>query len=320
MIKLTMKFHKIITIGIQEFKLNNKYWDKIDEMSDQRVNLPKDSPYINKELPDADCILTGFGVTVDKKVIDNAPNLKYIGALATGYGGIDSSYAKTKNIVVSNIPGYATEGVTEFVFAVILNQIRDLEKGKTQAKEGNYSEAGFNPIEIKGKVFGILGMGRIGARVAELANCFGADVKYWSRKRKENADSAGIKYDDVDALIAQADFLSLHLSSGKETENFLNAERLAKIKSGAIVVNTAPMELVDLDALEERLKTGDITFILDHADEMSKEDLARLSKYGNCIIYPPIAYVTKEASIAKQEIFISNIEHFLKGSPINKVS
>ena len=80
------------------------------------------------------------------------------------------------------------------------------------------------------------------------------------------------------------------------------------------------MELVDINALAERLAKGDITFILDHSDEMRKEDLERLSKYQNCIIYPPIAYITAEARIAKQRIFLKNIEGFLKGSPINTVS
>ena len=80
------------------------------------------------------------------------------------------------------------------------------------------------------------------------------------------------------------------------------------------------MELVDIYALEIRLKAKDITFILDHSDEMTKENLERLSKYANCIIYPPIGCITKEAEINKQEIFIGNIENFLQGLPTNKVN
>lgn len=312
-----MRFKKILTIELPPFKLDKKYWDKIDQLSEKRINLEKDSPEIIPQLRDADCILTGFGIKVGKEEIDNAPNLKYVGVLATGYGGVDTAYAKSKNIVVTNVPGYATESVAEFVFAVILNHIRELEKGKNQARNGNYSEAGFSAFEIKNKVFGILGLGRIGARVAELARCFGADVQYWSRNRKKELE--GIKYVNTDTLVSQADFLSLHFSLCKDTEKFLNKERISRIKSGAIVVNTAPMELVDLDALEKRLAKGDITFILDHADEMTKENLARLQKYDNCVIYPPIAYVSKEASLTKQEIFAKNIEDFLKGKPINKV-
>jgi len=100
----------------------------------------------------------------------------------------------------------------------------------------------------------------------------------------------------------------------------LNEERIQKIKKGAVVINTAPMELVDVHALEKRLEVGDITLILDHSDEMSQENINRLSKFKNCIIYPPIAYITKEAGIAKQEIFVGNIESFLKGSSTNQVN
>lgn len=313
-----MKFKKILTIELPEFKLEKKYWDKIDEFSNIRVNLSKESLQIHKELSDTDCILTGFGIKIDKEIIDKAPKLKYVGVLATGFGGVDTSLCQKKNIIVTNVPGYATESVAEFVFAVILDHIRDLERGKNQAKEGNCSEAGFQAIEIKDKVFGVLGMGRIGTRVAELAKCFGADVRYWSRNRKK--ELKGIKYANTDTLVSQADFLSLHISLCRDTEKFLNKERIARIKSGAIVVNTAPMELVDLDALEKRLAKGDITFILDHADEMTRQDLERLSKYKNCIIYPPIGYISKEASVTKQITFVDNIRNFLKGKPSNRVN
>jgi glycerate dehydrogenase len=121
-------------------------------------------------------------------------------------------------------------------------------------------------------------------------------------------------------LIPECDFLSIHFAQTKDTERFLNGKRIQNIKKGAIVINTTPMEMVDIDALERRLRKGDITFILDHSDEMNEEDLKKLSKHRNCIIYPPIAYITKEARIAKQEIFIGNIENFLKGSPTNKVN
>lgn len=221
---------------------------------------------------------------------------------------------------MTNLPGYNTESVAEFVFAAILEYIRELERGKKQAREGNYSESGFSPIEIKGKVFGIFGAGKIGSRVAEIAQVFGAEVRYWSRNRNRELESKGILYEEADALISKCDFLSLHLAQASETENFLNQSRIQMIKRGAIVVNTAPMELVDTDALEKRLQVGDMTFIMDHSDETSQSDLERLSKYSNCVIYPPIAYVSKEARMAKQEIFVSNIENFLEGKPTNVVN
>lgn len=320
MFGIVAKFNKILTINIPEFKLEKRYWDEIGKLADKRVDLPKDSLEIKTELKDADCVLIGFGVKMGKDEIDMAPKLKYIGSLATGYGGVDTKYAKARNIVVTNIPGYCTQGVAEFVIAIILNQLRDLGRGIKQVKEGNYSEAGFSPTEIKGKIFGVLGAGRIGTRVAELAKGFGADVRYWSRNKKGELESKGVKYQEADILIPMADFLSLNFSLCPDTTEFLNEKRISKIKSGAIVVNAAPMELVNLKALEKRLQKGDITFILDHSDEMTPENIAKLMKYDNCVIYPPIGYVTKEAGVAKQEIFVDNLENFLKGKPVNRVN
>jgi phosphoglycerate dehydrogenase-like enzyme len=100
----------------------------------------------------------------------------------------------------------------------------------------------------------------------------------------------------------------------------MNDTRIKRIKSGALLLNLAPNELVDFVALEKRLAKGDIVYIADHSDEMTPEQIKLLSKHKNCILYPPIGYTTKEATMGKQEIFVKNIENFLKGSPTNKVN
>jgi len=317
-----MRFKKILILGIRQDSLTKETWERIDRLTEKKVLLPADSKNIQKHLSNTDCLLVSLGTTVDKGIIDRAPNLKYIGILGTGYGRIDDSHAAKKGITVCNIPGYSTEAVAEFAFAVILECLRELERGKNQARKGDYSEATFfNVYEIKNKVFGVIGLGRIGSRIAEIAHDgFEADTRYWSIRRKKSYERKGIKYQKVEALIKESDFLSLNLAYNKETEHFLNNQRIKLIKPDAVVINLAPMELVDIDALERRLKVGDITFILDHSDELSPANAKRLSKYKNCILYPPIAYTTREATVAKQEIFVQNLESFLKGKPINRVN
>ena len=314
-----MTFRKIVSINIDESKLDSENWKRIDSFTEKRVILQKNSPEIKQNLIDADCLLVGFGVKVGKDILDSTP-LKYVGMLGTGYGNIDVDYAKRKNVVVTNVPGYATEAVAELVFGMILNHIRELEKARRRASEKDYSDLEYFSSEIKNKTFGIIGPGRIGTRVAELALAFGAKVIYWSRTRNKDIEMKGAKYEDVETLIPKSDFLSLHLALTKDTENFLNEDKIQKIKNGAVVINTAPMELIDMNSLEKRLGKGDMTFIMDHSDEMSEENLSKISKFKSCIIYPPIGYGTKEAGIAKQEIFVDNIESFLKGSPTNKVN
>ncbi len=313
-----MKFKQILTIGIDESDLSGEYWKRIDDCAEKRVSLPKDSLQIKEYLTGSDCLLVKFN-PVSKEWIDGIPNLKYIGVLATGYGKIPTDYTKEKGVVVTNVPGYSTESVAEFVFAVLLENLRELSRAKIEGGKGNYSEAGFFATEIKNKSFAVIGAGRIGTRVAEIAQGFGADVRYWDRNNKKELEAKGVKLENIDNIFSKSDIVSVHLALTKETQDFFNSERINSFKKGVIIVNTAPMELFDLGALERRLEEGGITFILDHSDEMKKEDLNRVSKYKNCVIYPPIAYISDEARINKQEIFIDNLKSFLDGELKNKV-
>ncbi|MFC2174972.1 2-hydroxyacid dehydrogenase [archaeon] len=315
-----MELNKILLVGYTEETLEPKQWERLDGLAKGRVLLPKDSPEIPAHSADTDCLLVKLGATVDKDLMDSMPNLKYIGMLGTGCGRIDLAHAASNGITVSNLVGYSTESVAELVFALILEHIREIEKAKAQAREGNYSEDGFEPYEIKNKAFGVVGLGRIGARTAEIAlNGFGADVRYWSRTRKEEQEKNGVKYQGLDALLGEVDFVSIHMEANKETNGFFGPELIQKIKPGAVVVNTAPMDLVDTSALANRLAKGDITFILDHSDELSEADAQELSKYKNCVMYPPIGYISKEATLAKLDMFVDNIQNFLEGKPTNVV-
>ena len=316
-----MKFQKILMIGFSKADLGDKDWKRLNKLSKSVFLIPKEDPKIPSHLSNTDCLLVKLGAAVDQSIIDKTPNLKYIGMFGTGYGRIDTAYAKRKRIAVCNIAGYSTEGVAELAFGILIEYLRELERAKSQARKGEYSEATFTGTEIKRKKFGVIGLGRIGGRIAEIAlKGFNAQVSYWSRKRKKRVEEMGIKYKELNSVLKESDFLSINLSYTPETESFLNRDRIKLIKKGAVIINLAPMELVDIDSLEKRLQSSDITFILDHSDELSKEQAKQLSRYKNCIMYPPIGYITKEATQAKRGMFIDNLENFLKGSPTNKVN
>lgn len=316
-----MKFKKILTVGINKSQLDPTTWDKIDALTEKRISLAEDDRQIDKHLLDADCLLVTFN-KADKQMIDKAPNLKYIGALATGVGKIDTNYATSKKIVVTNIPGYSTEAVAELVFAVLLENLRDISRAKIESKQKRTSEDNFSGKEIKGKKFGVIGLGRIGTRVAQLAKAFEADVVYWSRNRKPKEEKNGIKYVSLDELLKNSEIISLNLALNKETENIMNKSKIKIIKSGGIIINTAPLELLDLNALELRLKSGDLTFIFDHTDpgDISDKDLKMLRQYDSCITYPVLGYITDGARAAKQEIFVDNLKKYLAKKPTNKVN
>ncbi len=312
-----MKFKKALLIGITESSLEEEYWKQLESSIEKKVYLEKDSLDIEKEIEDADCLLLAFATPVTEELIDKAKNLKYIGQFSTAFGKVDVDYAKSKGIPVSNLAGFSTESVAEFTIAAILEAIRGLEIGKQRGRELNVDESGVKAWEIKGKTFGILGLGRIGTRVAEIAKGFGANVVYWSRNKR---DVSEFEYMELDQLVANSDFLSIHLAEAPETVKIMNIERFTSLKPNCVLINTCPMELIDLGGLTSRLAKNDIIFILDHSDEMKKEDLEKLSKYENSIIYPPMAYISEEAKVKRQEMFVSNIENFLKGVPTNVVN
>lgn len=163
-------------------------------------------------------------------------------------------------------------------------------------------------------------MGNIGNRVAQIASSFGANVYYWSKSKKPQAIETNISYLPLEQLISECDIISLNLALNNETEEILNKKLIKNIKPNSIFINLSPMELVNFDSLYNRLLKNDLTLILDHSDEMTKDQLDKLLPLSNAIVYPPIAYLTDEATELKQQIFIDNIINFIDGTPTNKVN
>lgn len=299
-------------------ELEESYWKELDALANKRVITDQETAIT--EHADADTVLVKLGAKFSKEQIDKFPNLKYIGMLGTGYGGIDSEYAASKGITVTNIADYATEGVAEFTFGILIEWCRGVSRALGMAWDGVYEDDEHPGIEIKGKKFGVIGLGNIGRRTAELAQAFGCDVSYWSRTHKEDAEAKGIKYQELDDLLANSDIITLNLALNSETEGIINADRIAKLKTNTIFINPSPMELVDFDALVGRLNKQEIVFMLDHSDEMTKEQLEVIKPLNTCKVYPAIAYLTREASQLKKRIYIDNIKNFLEGKPTNKVN
>lgn len=316
------KFKKAIFLNYSGSELWSQYWNRVDQIAQNKVLIHVSDPKLPNELKTADALLLKpVGDKINKEFIDMVPNLRYIGMMGTGIGGIDTAYCQPKKITVTNVRDYATEGVAEITFGMIFDQIREIERAKKVARQGDYSGSNFKGFEIKGKNFGIIGLGHIGYRIAEIAKAFGADVRYWSRNRKTAEEtSLGIEYMDINKLLETSDFITLNLTYVSETKNFLNANRMVRIQKGAVVVNSSPMELVDFKALVKRLSQNDLTFMFDHSDELEPEKLVLLKKYSNCIIHLPIGFTTNEATATKQAIFLDNMESFLQGLPKNAVN
>ncbi len=310
-----MKFNKILVTWFSEWELNSPFWDRLKNISNKIVFTDKKDWDIIPLLWDVDCLFVKFnGVTQD--MIDAAPWLKYIWVNSTWYGKVDVEYVKSKKIIVTNVPWYSTSSVAELTFGILLEHIRDLSRARANGWSWNYDESSFHATEISWKEFWVLWLGAIWRHTAEIAKWFWANVSYWSKSKKEVAEC---EYMSLESILTNSDIISINIALNSETENLLDNDQINLIKSWTIVINTSPMELIDIDALASRLSKWDITFILDHADEMKQQDIDKISKYSNCIIYPPIWYISNEASLNKQEIFVSNIESFVQWDRQNQV-
>lgn len=313
-----MKFKKAILINIVESHFDQKYWDKIDELVETRVSLDRDDPKLFDKLKDADLLLLGFQVPIGKDIIDAMPNLKLINILATAYGTVDLEAANARGIPVCNLASYSTEAVAEFTIAAILYELRGMAEATRRADDGDWNFTGIRARELKDSRFGVIGLGNIGNRVAEIAQGFGANVSYWSRSKKD----VDFKYEkDLSSLIANNDIISINVAETDDTIGLLNSDNIPLIPKDGILISTVPPSVVNTDALTLRLAKGDITFVfVNHPYPFLEPELAKINDYANVTGYPAIGFITDEARIAKQEVFIANLSSFINGNTQNQVS
>lgn len=271
---------------------------------------------------EADMVLTNK-VVVSREVMDQLPHLKYIGVLATGYNVVDIEAAHQRGITVTNVPAYSTESVAQMVFAHLLTVTNRTEHYAQENRQGRWSRNAdfcywdFSHMELAGKTFGIVGLGNIGRRVAEIALAFGMKVKAVSSK---TTLPAGIEKVSLEALLATADVLSLHCPLTDSTRHLINADTLAKMKSSAILINTGRGPLIDDQAVADALADGRLAaFCADVLTQEPPQADNPLLKLPNAFITPHIAWASKEARVRLIQVATSNVRAFLSGTPQNVV-
>lgn len=272
---------------------------------------------------DADIVLTNK-VILSRDVIARLPRLRYIGVLATGYNVVDLTAARERGIVVTNIPAYSTESVAQMVFAHLLTvtnrvehyAIANRQRRWSACPDFSYSDTPLT--ELAGKTFGIVGLGHIGQRVAEIALAFGMRVQALTSKQTL---PDGVTKVSFGQLLASSDVLSLHCPLTEETRHLIDREAMQQIKRGAILINTGRGPLVDEAAVAKALATGRLAAFC--ADVLSTEPPASdnpLLSMPNAFITPHIAWATREARERLIRIATDNVRAFLQGHPQNTVS
>ena len=245
--------------------------------------------------------------------------------LATGYNNIDTEYAHKHEIVVSNIPSYSTESVVQMTFAHIFNITNQISHYASEVRTGQWSQ---NPDfcywntplqELAGRTLGIIGLGNIGMRVAQVAHCLGMDVFALTSKEKDQLPT-GVQKTTLEGLLGVADILTLHCPLSPDTYHLINEERLAMMREGAILINTSRGALVDEQAVANALESGRLQAY--GADVMSKEPpLADnpLLRQAHAHLTPHIAWATLEARKRLIKTGIENVKAFVEGQPQNIV-
>lgn len=275
---------------------------------------------------DADILVTNKTVlTAD--IISQLPKLKYISTLATGYNVIDTTYAAEKNIVVSNIPAYSTDGVAQLVFALILEIVNHVALHNKSVKDGDWCKSEHfcywkAPIsELASKTFGIVGFGKIGSAVAQIANAFGMKVIAYSPNTRTYNGFGKVNFVTLEDVVSTSDFISLHCPLTADTQGLVDINFLKKMKKTAVLINTSRGPVINEGDLKKALDEGIIAAagvdVL--STEPAKEDNPLLT-CKNCIITPHIAWASLEARTRLMNIFKSNVEGFVNGKPINVVN
>lgn len=260
---------------------------------------------------------------ITRRIMKECKNLKFVTLFATGYNNIDLDAAKDFNITVSNAPGYSTDSVAQHTFALILEQALNISKYNSSVKKGDwvrskkFSYFSYPLIELSAKTLGIIGLGTIGIKVAQIAKSFGMRVIAYSRTKKQ---IEGIEFCDLKNVLSESDFLTLHCPLNNQTEGIINSNTLKLMKPTAFIINTSRGGVIVEKDLVDALKKGVIAgAAVDVLDTEPMYDSHPYLTAPNMIITPHIAWATIESRERLIRLVAENVSCFINGNPKNIV-
>lgn len=305
-------------------QLNDLDWARLNALGKVEAYDSTAPELVVERAQGAECVLVNK-VKMTKEVMEKLPELEYIGVLATGYDNIDLAAAKERGIVVTNVPGYSTDSVAQLIFALLLELCHHAGRHSDGViKEKKWSNQPYysyweNPlIELAGKTMGIIGMGKIGQKTAQLARAFGMRVIAYSRTRKE---IEGVEWTGLDKLLKRSDVVVLCCPLNDGTRSLMNRATFEKMKKSAFFINTARGGVVVDDDLRDALNSGEIAGAA--VDVMTVEPPREdnpLFSAKNIVITPHIAWATKEARMRLLDIVAENLSAWQRGSAQNTVN
>jgi len=316
---------KIVVLDGHTLNPGDLSWQGLEALGDCTVHDRTEADRTLPRATGAEVLLTNKTV-LSGAILDELPDCRYIGVLATGYNIVDIDAAARSQIVVTNVPTYSTRSVAQMVFAHVLNLTQHVGHHSRTVEEGRWAKSpdfcywDYPLIELADKTMGIIGLGRIGRTTANLARAFGMNVIGYDSD-PDACQAAECTPVELDEVFSSSDIVTLHCPLTDQTEGIVNAERLATMKPTAFLINTSRGPLVDQHALADALNNDRIAGA--GIDVLCTEPPTGdnpLPTAKNCYITPHIAWATREARARLMATAIENVKAFLSGAPENVVN
>jgi len=317
---------KIVILDGYTMNPGDLSWDALNKFGEVVIYDRTPADKVVERCAGAEIIFTNK-TPVSEDAINQLSSLKFIGVLATGFNIVNTEAAKKKNIVVSNVPAYSTASVAQLTFALLLELCHHVQRHSDTVMDGKWAVSpdwsywDHPLVELYGKTIGIIGFGRIGQQVADIATAFGMNILGNSKTQTDQSLRKNFKWSGITHLLKNADVVSIHCPLFTETKGLINKESLQLMKRSSFLLNTSRGPVIveeDLaDALNNNVIAGAGIDVLS-VETPSKDNPLFGAK--NCIITPHIGWATKEARIRLMHATINNLSAYLNGDPVNVVN
>ena len=322
---------KIVVLDGYTLNPGDLTWDGFERLGELVVYDRTAYDLSSKELviergKDADIILLNKTL-LNREMMDEMPRLKYVGVLATGFNIVDVAAAREKGITVTNIPTYGTNAVAQMAIALLLELCHHAGAHGEAVANGEWET---NPdwsfwkyplIELAGKTMGIIGYGRIGRTVGEIAKALGMKVVAMANTPDLSLEGDMMHYGDLEDVLRESDVISLHCPLTETTSGIINKDTISRMKDGVMIINNSRGQLIVEEDLRDALKSGKVAGAA--LDVVSSEPIKPdnpLLEAKNCIITPHISWAPKEARTRLMDLALENLKRYLSGDPINVVN
>jgi D-3-phosphoglycerate dehydrogenase / 2-oxoglutarate reductase len=270
------------------------------------------------EVRDAHTLLVSFRPPVNRRLIESAGSLRHIARLGVGLDSIDLQAAAEHGVIVTNVPDMTSDSVAEFTMALLLSLAKNIPRCDRAVKKGRWEdrvELIRTNIELRGKTHGIVGLGRIGSRVAARCKAFGMRVLYYKRNRDLNLErSEGIEYSPFEALLRESDTISLHIPLTNETMNLIDKPQFESMKRTALLINQARGKVVNEEALVLALREGRIGgYATDVYDTEPPDAKSELFSFNNVVVSPHLGGGTREARLRATLALAEDVVRIIRG-------